>query len=206
MQLIAEAHWRTTSVEQAHGSVSAMHRRHKIHGVSMLAARSMVHMVQQILHVRVHNEAGLAKQEGKIDRLRHNSARKTIGRHVFFADFMSALKEQPDEDAGMVDQRVATKKHVPAWAVLSAAAKQAYEAMAIVRQHFSEQGAVDELQGVLGSSLLERKRLGDEAEKNGILLRLANSRLDEEHLERKSTMWERATSRRVVWAPRAKQG
>ena len=49
VQLLAEAHWASTSVEQGHGSAATLHRLRKQYGANMLCQRSMLHMLRHLL-------------------------------------------------------------------------------------------------------------------------------------------------------------
>lgn len=189
VRLLSEIQWCTTSVEQAHGSVAVVHRHHKQYGVDMLSARAMLHMTKQLLPGEFPQTAPEKRYDAQVGRLAKKNAQKMTGRHVFFGDFCRALKDQAIQAGTFFDQKAAMKKHAAAWQALSADARRDFELRAAVRSTLASQATMDEVQGLQALAALERKRLDEFAEVNGMLFRLAHCRLRPEELDEAARKW-----------------
>ena len=132
VELLREATWTSTSVEQGRGSAAALHRAHREYGANTLCMRSMLHMLRSLV-------AGPEDERGRhATRLAHKEDALTwkrpdmiSARHVFLRDLIHKLKSESASGAlAKADQRLAFHKHAFLFAALSPEMKQSYHVQA----------------------------------------------------------------------------
>ena len=81
--LLAETHWSSCGVEQAHGSMAVMHRFHPDYIRSVLCIRSLMHQMRYLFYA-VDQEKRLLKLAGNIDQVAGDIVMQNQGICYFF--------------------------------------------------------------------------------------------------------------------------
>ena len=190
VRLMAEVHWTSTSVEQGHGSASALHKMHKQYGANMLCMRSMLHMSRFLLlgtDDTDHFDASLGKREAALVA---KQPQKLSARQAFLADLTANLKSASADGAITKAQyRELWSKHASYFAALTPEAKLKYQHQAMVLQHSKEHQTSDELQGLRAFRHLRGARDLEAQQSKQALFRLSNCRLTSADLEAMALLW-----------------
>ena len=188
VQLLAEAHWTSTSVEQGHGSAATLHRLHKQYGANMLCQRSMLHMLRHLLFDTDSAEKLTVKEDKREHALLRRKVQHLGGRQLFLAELMAATKEQAESWSRAASQAVMSK-HGALYALLAPQHQQEYENRAMREQTVVGQDIVDELQGLRAlRHLRECRDIGEQALK-GTLMRMSNCRFVPADFASMAQMW-----------------
>ena len=190
LQLMAEVHWTSTSVEQGHGSAATLHRVHKQYGVNMLCMRSMVHMFRQLLPDQEKEDpydAKLAKQE---EALESKTPRRASARQVFLSDLLSQLsRASPTGTLTKKERLAAFDKHAFLFSSLTDEARMKYASQAALLQDRKTKEIAHELQGLRQTRSLRESRDVEARSLKTSLLRLSNCRLPPEGLNSMAELW-----------------
>ena len=190
VQLLAEVHWTTTSVEQGHGSASALKLLHKRYGANMLSQRSMLHMFRHLLPGASEAEAIAQELSSKEDRLLRRQPQHCSGRQAFFRQLRQAAEESAGRALTKQEGQAVFKKHASMYALFTQKERDHYQHLASIMTSDAAHKMQEELSLLRVDAHLRQKRLQLEDAVAGALCRLSNCRLSLSDFEILASMYD----------------
>jgi hypothetical protein len=92
VELLADAPWTTTVVEQLHASAALISRHHPDYGLRTLLARAALLTAGKLMPVSTSSEKQLARKRRELGRLRRRQPQKASGRQLFLQEMTQCAR------------------------------------------------------------------------------------------------------------------
>jgi hypothetical protein len=183
VSLLRDVPWSTVTVEQAHGSMAAIHRLHPTMSSEVLAHRTMVHQCRNLFN-KTQEAKEIERAEQKAEALRSRMPQRTHAKQLFLRELMVEAKNALTPGAKMSSQlrQALMRQHSELFQALDPAQQRALEIRAQSHVAAQMQRTSDDLSHIKTHVALHQARLTQELSERGLTNRLSEHRFSEDAL------------------------
>lgn len=161
VELLLQVPWATTSVEQAHSSVTLIKRQHPLYEIDAVLIRAGLHTARRLLPGKSSQQKALEKVQQQIRIFRQSNHREVSGSNMYLQALCEAAKGKARRHATKVTVQQwdnIFKKHHRGWAQLAPHHKAEFEQEAkeyLMKKAISQSAQATALQDKLGALVAE---------------------------------------------------
>ena len=190
ISLLRDIPWSTVTVEQAHGSMAAIHRLHPTFSSGVLAHRTMVHQCRNFFN-KPQEEKAIERVEQKAEALRSKMPQRAHARQLFLRELIVEAKAALTPGAKMSRElrQELMRQHSKLFQDLDPAKKRALEIRAASFAAAQKRSTSEDLEHVNTHLALHQARLTEERLNRGLTNRLSEHRFSENDLLALGKLW-----------------